>query len=403
MKPFRRIFLIVMDSVGIGAEPDADRFFNAGHNDVGSNTWVHVSEACKGLHIPNISALGLRDLGPVLGATKVDHPHSYMQTLRERSNGKDTLTGHCEMMGILTPHPLVTFTEHGFPKELIDELEARTGRKVIGNYAESGTVILKKLGEQAMKEGDLIVYTSADSVLQIAAHVGVIPLEELYHDCEIAREMTKRPEWKVGRVIARPFLGTCADDFYRTSDRRDYALDPAGRTAMQDLQDAGKKVIAVGKIHDIFNGVGCSESLHTVSNHDGMLKTIDIASKEDFEGLCFVNLVEFDSSYGHRRNPLGYGACIEEFDRDLGQLLPLLKEDDLLMITADHGNDPTWWGTDHTRERVPLMSYSTQYQHGRLLPERDSFADIGKTILSNFGVQPSPNEIGTPIEELLKD
>jgi phosphopentomutase len=393
---FKRVFAIVMDSVGIGAEPDAARF-----GDAGSNTWIHTAEKCGGLHVPHLNAMGLHDLADVLGTSAVSHPHAYIQTMRERSNGKDTLTGHWEMMGILTPNPLVTFTDHGFPKELIDELSARTGRKIIGNYAESGTVILEKLGEEEMKEGSLIVYTSADSVLQIAAHVGVIPLEELYRDCEIAREITMRPEWRVGRVIARPFLGTNAKNFTRTSDRRDYALSPAGRTALNDLQDAGKKVIAVGKIHDIFNGVGIDESIHTVSNHDGMERTIDIAANRGFEGLCFVNLVEFDSVYGHRRNPLGYGKAIEEFDQDLGVLLPKLHKDDLLLITADHGNDPTWTGTDHTRERVPLFSYSSSYTGGKKLSETDTFACMGKTILANYGIQPSANEIGEVIPELL--
>jgi phosphopentomutase len=395
---FKRVFVIVMDSVGIGAEPDAARF-----GDAGTNTWVHTAEVCHGLDVPNINALGIADLAAIQGTHPVKHPQSYMQTLREASNGKDTLTGHWEMMGILTPNPLVTFTDTGFPKELVDELSQRTGRKLIGNYAESGTVILQKLGEQAMKEGSLILYTSADSVLQLAGHVGVIPLEELYKDCEIAREITLRKEWRVGRVIARPFLGTNANNFYRTTDRRDYALSPAGRTALNDLVDNGKNVIAIGKIHDIFNGVGCQESLHTTSNHDGMLKTMDFAKNRDFEGLCFVNLVEFDSSYGHRRNPVGYGKCIEEFDKDLGALLPLLREDDLLMITADHGNDPTWTGTDHTRERVPLMSFAKSYRNGRKLPEEETFATIGQTILRNFGITPSSNEIGKPIEALLED
>lgn len=395
---FKRIFLIVMDSVGIGAEPDAERF-----GDAGTNTWVHTAEKCGGLNVPNINALGINDLAEIKGTSKVVHPNAYIQTLREASNGKDTLTGHWEMMGILTPNPLVTFTDTGFPKELIDELSRRTGREYIGNYSESGTVILEKLGEEAMNEGKIIIYTSADSVLQLAAHVGIVPLDELYHCCEVAREITLKPEWKVGRVIARPFLGTSSKTFYRTSDRRDYALSPAGRTSLDELKDNSKDVIAIGKIHDIFNGVGITESQHTVSNHDGMLKTIDLARDRDFNGLCFVNLVEFDSSYGHRRNPEGYGKCIEEFDQDLGQLLPLLKEDDLLLITADHGNDPTWTGSDHTREKVPLMSYSPSYKHGRILDERDTFACIGKTILKNYDLQPSNNQIGTVIEELLND
>ena len=395
---FNRIFLIVMDSVGIGYLPDAEKF-----GDKGSNTWMHVSEKCGGLNIPNINALGINDLAPVYGSFKVEHKNSYIQTLREESNGKDTLTGHWEMMGILTPNPLVTFTDTGFPKELIDELERRTGRKIIGNISASGTKIIEDLGEQSKNDGSLIVYTSADSVLQIAAHVGTIPLEELYKDCEIAREITLKPEWRVGRVIARPFLGDNASNFYRTSDRHDYALSPSGKTSLDVLKENGFDVLGIGKIPDIFNNCGITYGEHTKSNHDGMLKTIEIAKNNQFKGLCFVNLVEFDSSYGHRRNPQGYGKCIEEFDQDLSMLLPHLKDDDLLLITADHGNDPTWTGTDHTRERVPLFSYSKSYKNGKLLPERSSFADIGKTILKNFNLKPSENQIGTPIDELLID
>lgn len=403
MKKFRRMFVIVMDSVGIGAEPDADKFFNGDHNDVGSNTWVHVAEKKGGLKVETMNALGIHDLAPIEGTTEVKHPHSYVQTLRERSNGKDTLTGHWEMMGIMTSNPLVTFTDTGFPKELMDELSRRTGRKLIGNYSQSGTVILDELGEQSIKEGSLIVYTSADSVLQIAANIDVVPLEELYRDCEIAREVTMKKEWRVGRIIARPFVGTEKGHFKRTTDRRDYALEPDGNTALDDLVKNNKEVIAVGKIHDIFAGRGMNESYHIDSNHDGMMKTLDIAKNRDFEGLCFVNLADFDVLYGHRRNPLGYGDSIEEFDKDLKEILAVLKDDDCLMITADHGNDPTWWGTDHTRERVPLITYSPSYQNGRLLPERDTFGCIGKTVLKNFSVTPSENEIGEPIDELLED
>ena len=397
------MFVIVMDSVGIGAEPDADKFFNGDHNDVGSNTWVHVAEKKGGLKVETMNALGIHDLAPIEGTTEVKHPHSYVQTLRERSNGKDTLTGHWEMMGIMTSNPLVTFTDTGFPKELMDELSRRTGRKLIGNYSQSGTVILDELGEQSIKEGSLIVYTSADSVLQIAANIDVVPLEELYRDCEIAREITMKKEWRVGRIIARPFVGTEKGHFKRTTDRRDYALEPDGNTALDDLVKNNKEVIAVGKIHDIFAGRGMNESYHIDSNHDGMMKTLDIAKNRDFEGLCFVNLADFDVLYGHRRNPLGYGDSIEEFDKDLKEILAVLKDDDCLMITADHGNDPTWWGTDHTRERVPLITYSPSYQNGRLIPERDTFGCIGKTVLKNFSVTPSDNEIGEPIDELLED
>lgn len=399
----KRVFVIVMDSVGIGSEPDADRFYNAGHNDVGSNTWVHIAEKNHGLSVPALEGLGLGDLAPIQGVKKVKHPHSYVQTLRERSNGKDTLTGHWEMMGILTENPLVTFTDTGFPKELMDELSKRTGRKLIGNYSQSGTVILEELGEEQTRDGSLIVYTSADSVLQIAANKSCVPLEELYRDCEIAREITMKKEWRVGRVIARPFVGTDKTNFKRTSERRDYALAPEGRTSLDDLLDNAKEVIAIGKIHDIFAGRGMNESMHIDSNHDGMMKTLDVVKNRDFEGLCFVNLADFDVLYGHRRNPKGYAECLEEFDRDLALILEAMRDDDLLMITADHGNDPTWYGTDHTREKVPLISYSPSYQNGRMIEEKDTFGCIGKTILENFSIKPSENQIGDVIPELLTD
>ena len=399
----KRVFVIVMDSVGIGSEPDADRFYNAGHNDVGSNTWVPIAEKNHGLSVPTLEGLGLGDLAPIQGVKKVKHPHSYVQTLRERSNGKDTLTGHWEMMGILTENPLVTFTDTGFPKELMDELSKRTGRKLIGNYSQSGTVILEELGEEQTRDGSLIVYTSADSVLQIAANKSCVPLEELYRDCEIAREITMKKEWRVGRVIARPFVGTDKTNFKRTSERRDYALAPEGRTSLDDLLDNAKEVIAIGKIHDIFAGRGMNESMHIDSNHDGMMKTLDVVKNRDFEGLCFVNLADFDVLYGHRRNPKGYAECLEEFDRDLALILEAMRDDDLLMITADHGNDPTWYGTDHTRERVPLISYSPSYQNGRMIEEKDTFGCIGKTILENFSIKPSENQIGDVIPELLTD
>ncbi len=397
---FKRIFAIVMDSVGIGSLEDASHFFNDGHNDVGSNTWLHISEKMNGIHVPTINALGINDLCPIVGTYKVSHPHSYVMTMKEKSKGKDTLTGHWEMMGILTTEPLVTFTEHGFPKELIDQLEKESGVSFLGNYSSSGTVILDELGEESIKEKKMILYTSADSVLQIAANMDVFSLEKLYETCEIARRITMKKEWKVGRVIARPFIGTKKGAFTRTTDRRDYSVSPEGKTALIDLLENGYTVHAIGKIHDIFAGQGMSDSVHIDSNHDGMLKTID-AAKKDFTGLCFVNLADFDVLYGHRRNPIGYGKCIEEFDADLQHLIDNLKEDDLLLITADHGNDPTFYGTDHTRERVPLLCYSKIYQKGTRLAERATFADMGKTILKNFNVEPSKNEIGEPIDELL--
>lgn len=387
-----------MDSVGIGEMPDASKFGD--HN---VNTWMHVSEACGGLKIPQMNALGLGDLAPVLGTQKVNHPHSYCAILKEASNGKDTMTGHWEMMGLLTTKPFKTFTDTGFPKELIDELEEKTGRKVIGNYASSGTEILKELGERQMKTGELIVYTSADSVLQIAAHEEIIPVPELYRCCEIAREICLRPEYRLGRIIARPYVGENAETFKRTSNRHDLALSPSGTTVMDILKEHQKDVVCVGKIGDIFNQVGVTESHKTKSNADGMNQTIEIAKNHDFEGLCFVNLVEFDSEYGHRRNPLGYAKAIEEFDLQLKDLLDVLKEDDLLMITADHGNDPTAPGTDHTREKVPLIMYSPSFKEGRMLSERDSFADIGMTVLKNFDLPKAENQIGKPIDELLNE
>ena len=393
---YKRIFVIVMDSAGIGAMKDADKF-----GDAGTNTWVHTSERCGGLDIPTLNALGIGDLGKVVGSSIVSHPHAYSLILNEASNGKDTMTGHWEMMGILTTKPFKTFTDTGFPKKLIDELEEKTGRKIIGNIAASGTEIIKQLGEEQMKTGALIVYTSADSVLQIAAHENIIPLAELYKDCEIARDICMRPEYLLGRIIARPYIGDNKDNFKRTSNRHDYALSPTGTTAMNILKNAGYEVSCVGKINDIFNGAGVTRTQRTISNNDGMDKTIEEA-KKDYTGLCFVNLVEFDSEYGHRRNPIGYGKAIEDFDKKLKILLDTIKDDDLVMITADHGNDPTHTGSDHTREHVPLLCYSKSIVDGRQLSERNTFADIGATILENFGLKKASNMIGEPIEELLK-
>ena len=398
MNKFKRIFVIVMDSAGIGAMKDATKFGDS----LSCNTFVHVSEKCNGLNIPHLESLGIADLGNVKGTTKVNHPHSYSLILNEASNGKDTMTGHWEMMGVLTTKAFKTFTDTGFPKELIDELEQRTGRKVIGNYAASGTEILKDLGEEQIKTGALIVYTSSDSVLQICGHEKYIPLEELYKDCQIARDICMKPEWLLGRIIARPYVGEDASSFKRTSNRHDYALSPSKKTVMDYLKENNYDVVCVGKIADIFNNCGVTEKIKTVSNVDGMEKTINIAKDNDFNGLCFVNLVEFDSEYGHRRNPLGYGKAFETFDEQLGTLLSNLKEDDLLMITADHGNDPTAPGSDHTRERVPLLCYSRKFNDGKHLEDRNAFADIGATILENFNLKQNEELIGTSIKELLK-
>lgn len=395
---YKRIFVIVADSMGTGYMADAYKF-----NDEGANTLMHIADNMpNGLNVPNLNKLGLGDLDPIKGTSKVNHPHSYIIKANEVSNGKDTMTGHWEMMGINTQTPFKTFTDTGFPKELIDELENRTGHKVIGNYAASGTAILVELGEQQCRDNSLIVYTSSDSVLQIAAHEEVTGLEELYRCCEIAREICMKPEWMVGRIIARPYLGTDKTNFKRvTGHRHDLALKPSAPTVMNVLKENGLMTSCIGKINDIFDSYGVTKTQKTVSNEDGMDKTISEAKNHDFTGLCFVNLVEFDSEYGHRRNPIGYGKCIEQFDKRVGELLECLNDDDLLIITADHGNDPTWIGTDHTREKIPLIIYSKKLSGGTYLKERSSFGDIGATILENFHLKKPNNLLGTPIKEVL--
>ena len=405
MKKYKRIIVIVLDSLGIGNAKDAANFYqNKEINDLGSNTFKHISEAFEnGLNIPILESFGLRDLDEIKGVNFVDHPNSYSVALNEASNGKDTMTGHWEMMGILTKKPFQTFTETGFPKELIDELEKESGYKFIGNYAASGTEILKDLGEESIKNNSLIIYTSSDSVLQICASEETVGLKELYRVCEIARKLCMKDEWFVGRIIARPFIGKTKDAFKRTSNRHDYAVSPSGITAMDILKENKYQVNCVGKINDIFNGVGVTSTVHISSNIDGMNKTMDLVKSKDFnEGFCFVNLVEFDSEYGHRRNPIGYGKAIETFNNQLKELLTYLRDDDLLMITADHGNDPTWKGTDHTREKVPLLCYSRSIKNGKNLKDRDSFADIGDTVLTNFNLKKDETMIGKTIEELFE-
>lgn len=405
MKKYKRIIVIVLDSLGIGNAKDAANFYqNKEINDLGSNTFKHISEAFEnGLNIPILESFGLRDLDEIKGVNFVDHPNSYSVALNEASNGKDTMTGHWEMMGILTKKPFQTFTETGFPKELIDELEKESGYKFIGNYAASGTEILKDLGEESIKNNSLIIYTSSDSVLQICASEETVGLKELYRVCEIARKLCMKDEWFVGRIIARPFIGKTKDAFKRTSNRHDYAVSPSGITVMDILKENKYQVNCVGKINDIFNGVGVTSTVHISSNIDGMNKTMDLVKSKDFnEGFCFVNLVEFDSEYGHRRNPIGYGKAIETFDNQLKELLTYLTDDDLLMITADHGNDPTWKGTDHTREKVPLLCYSRSIKNGKNLKDRDSFADIGDTVLTNFNLKKDETMIGKTIEELFE-
>lgn len=395
MKKYKRIFTVVLDSVGIGAANDAAAF-----GDEGADTLGHIADRVEGLKIPNLQRLGLANLRNLHGVSAAPEPEGYFACLREASNGKDTMTGHWEMMGLHITTPFKTFTETGFPKELIDELSRRTGRVIIGNKSASGTAILDELGEEEIATGHMIVYTSADSVLQICGNEETFGLDELYRCCEIARELTLRDEWKVGRVIARPYVGRKKGEFKRTSNRHDYALKPYGRTVLNVLKDAGYDVISVGKIADIFDGEGITEANKSKSSVHGMEQTIELAGR-DFTGLCFVNLVDFDALWGHRRNVQGYAEELERFDVKLGQLLPLLRQDDLLILTADHGNDPTYRGTDHTRENVPFLAYSPSLQgHGRL-PDSDTFAAIGATIADNFGVDMPEGTIGASLLDKL--
>ena len=395
VKKYKRIFTIVIDSLGAGAMPDA-----AEYGDAGTDTLGHISESVDSFVIPNLQKLGMANLHPLKQVEAVEKPLAHYGKLREASTGKDTMTGHWEMMGLHITKPFKTFTDTGFPPELIAELEKRTGHKVIGNKAASGTAILDELAEEEIATGHMIVYTSADSVLQICGNEETFGLDELYRCCEIAREITMKDEWKVGRIIARPYVGKKKGEFKRTSNRHDYALKPYGRTALNALKDKGYDVISVGKIADIFDGEGITEANKSKSSVHGMEQTIEIAQK-DFTGLCFVNLVDFDALWGHRRNPEGYAQELEKFDVKLGELLPLLREDDLLIITADHGNDPTHTGTDHTREKVPFIAYSPSMKENGQLPESDTFAIIGATIADNFGVDMPEGTIGYSVLDKL--
>lgn len=391
---YKRIFTIVIDSLGVGAAPNAKEY-----QDEGCDTLGHIDQHMPNFKIPNLENLGLANLHPLTHVKPVQQPLAYYGKLLEASVGKDTMTGHWEMMGLHITTPFQTFTETGFPQALLDELEKRTGHHCIGNKSASGTEILDELAEEEITTGNMIVYTSADSVLQICGNEDTFGLDELYRCCEIARELTMRDEWKVGRVIARPYTGFKKGEFVRTSNRHDYALKPYGKTVLNALQDAKYDFISVGKIKDIFDGEGISEAYKSKSSVHGMQQTIELMDK-DFTGLCFVNLVDFDALWGHRRNPIGYGEELERFDVLLGDVLAKLKEDDLLILTADHGNDPTYRGSDHTKEMVPFLAYSPSMQGHGLLPLQDSFATIGASIAENFDVQmPS---IGTSVLSNLK-
>lgn len=391
MKKYKRIFTIVIDSLGAGALPDA-----ADYGDAGTDTLGHISQAVDRFCIPNLQRLGIANLHPLKQVEALKKPLGYYAYLQEASTGKDTMTGHWEMMGLHITKPFKTFTETGFPPELLNELSKRTGRIIIGNKSASGTEILDELAEEEIATGHMIVYTSADSVLQICGNEETFGLKELYRCCEIAREITMKDEWKVGRVIARPYVGRKKGEFKRTSNRHDYALKPYGRTALNVLKDAGLDVISVGKIFDIFDGEGLTESNKSKSSVHGMEQTIEIA-KRDFKGLCYVNLVDFDALWGHRRNVKGYAQELERFDKKLGELLGLLEADDLLIITADHGNDPTHTGTDHTREQVPFLVYSPSMEGFGRLEDARTFAVTGATIVDNFGLEMPEGAIGNSI------
>lgn len=370
---FKRVFLIVLDSVGVGAAKDADKY-----DDLGTNTFMHATSSIKEEY-PNLRKLGFFNLAN----NETDNTISYYTKGIEKSNGKDTLTGHLEMMGVVTIKPFKTFL-NGFPKELIDEIEKISGRKVIGNCAASGTEIIKELGDRQMKTGELIVYTSADSVLQIAAHEDVIPLTELYDICKKVREITLKDEWKVGRIIARPYIGSNGN-FERTPNRHDYALNPAHETVLDILKNNNYEVRAIGKISDVFNNCGITKSTKTKDNLDGINKILE-EEENEFTGLCFANLNDYDSKYGHRRNPVGYANALKEFDNYIPEIIEKLHDDDLLIITADHGNDPTYKGTDHTRENTPIIFYHKNIKNSKRLENLEGFYNIGYTILENFNL-----------------
>lgn len=396
MNKYKRVFVIVIDSLGIGEMPDSKEY-----GDIDVDTLGHIARSVETFNIPNMRKMGISNLHKIAHVEKIENPLGYQMKMREASVGKDTMTGHWEMMGLHITKSFKTFTETGFPQDLLDELSAKTGHKIVGNKSASGTEILDELGEHQMKTGDMIVYTSADSVLQICGHEETFGLDELYRCCEIAREITLKDEWKVGRVIARPYIGDKKGNFKRTSNRHDYALKPYGETALNALKDKNFDVISVGKINDIFDGEGITQSYKSKSSVHGMEQTLEIMDK-DFNGLCFVNLVDFDALWGHRRNPKGYAKELEMFDVNLGKVLDKLNEDDLLIVTADHGNDPTYTGTDHTREYVPFLAYSPSMKNHGLLETSNSFATIGATVTDNFGVEMPKNTIGESVLDKLK-
>lgn len=389
MTKFNRIHVVVLDSVGIGAAPDADRFFNAGQPDTTSDTLGHISEVA-GLNVPNMAKLGLGNImrdQPLATVPSEENPTGYATKLEEVSLGKDTMTGHWEIMGLNITEPFDTFWD-GFPEEILTKIEDFSGRKIIreANKPYSGTAVIDDFGPRQMETGELIVYTSADPVLQIAAHEEIIPLEELYKICEYARSITLERPALLGRIIARPYVGQ-PGNFTRTANRHDYAVSPFAPTVLDKLAEAGIATYGVGKINDIFNGAGITNDMgHNQSNDHGIDTLLKTLALPDFtKGLSFTNLVDFDAVYGHRRDVEGYRDCLEAFDKRLPEIIAGMKADDLLLITADHGNDPIYVGTDHTREYVPLLAYSPSFKGAGVLPQ-GHFADISATIADNFGV-----------------
>lgn len=380
-----RVIWMIIDSVGIGEMDDSKDF-----GDVGVNTLGNIVKSYKDIKIPNLINLGIANIDKIDFLDSIENPIGCFGRCLEVSNGKDTTTGHWEMTGVLVKKPFKTF-ENGFPKDIIEEFERRTNRKVVGNKPASGTEILDEYGEHQMKTGDVIVYTSADSVFQIAAHEEVIPLDELYKMCEIAREIMMGDN-AVARVIARPYIGKKKGEFERTANRRDYSLNPFEKTVLDYIKESNLDVIAVGKIEDIFNGQGITEAIHTKDNMDGVDQTINYIKKEN-KGLIFTNLVDFDSKYGHRRDVLGYKNALEEFDKRIPEIIDAMKEDDILIINSDHGNDPTYKGTDHTRESIPVLVYGKNIKNGVNLGIRKNFADIGKTVSDILNIDKLENGV----------
>lgn len=392
-KTFRRAFVIVIDSFGIGELPDSSPL-----QDPGSDTWGHIDQTQGPLKLQNLMHLGFGSLHNPVKTLPDSSPIGVSARMNEESPGKDTITGHWEMMGMVIPEPFIVFTDTGFPDDLIHELEEKTGHTIIGNKAASGTEILKELAQEEIDSNSqkIIVYTSADSVLQICGSEDTMGLGELYRICEIAREITMKPEWKVARVIARPYIQKEDGSFERTPNRRDLAIAPPKKSVLNLLKENGLDVISVGKISDIFHAEGITQALHSESSDHGMQQTIELV-KQGFEGLAFVNLVDFDAKWGHRRNPAGYARELENFDVRLQELMNELKSDDLLILCADHGNDPTYSGTDHTRERVPLLIWSPQMKKSIHLPDQHGFGVIGATLLDNFGISKPDNLAGTSL------